>query len=109
MTMQFCEKCKNLLLPQTQNNKHYLYCKTCDTLTPTSTPQQIIEIQTIHNKKTTIDITPQQTNGHDFLCKKCGHNKAKLTDLGCMIGDEDWIYLLECTKCGWGTRIGNWC
>ncbi|MDH3352854.1 MAG: hypothetical protein OEL87_00195 [Nanoarchaeota archaeon] len=44
---------------------------------------------------------------YEFKCQECGNDKCKVIDLGIMYGDEDWIYLLKCTKCDYAERIGE--
>ena len=44
-----------------------------------------------------------------FKCQKCGGSKHSVVDLGMMYGDEDWIYLLRCSDCGYSERVGEMC
>jgi DNA-directed RNA polymerase subunit M/transcription elongation factor TFIIS len=109
MAIQFCKKCNTILESITKDNKQYLVCRKCETelygeydLTITTK----IPIETKIGKgvaKKDIGL------GQEFKCKKCGNDKCQTTDLGMMVGDEDWIYLLTCTKCGHSKRIGDWC
>lgn len=46
-------------------------------------------------------------SGYEFKCQECGNDQCKVIDLGIMYGDEDWIYLLKCTKCDYAERIGE--
>ncbi|NPE26581.1 hypothetical protein HNV12_01090 [Methanococcoides sp. SA1] len=109
MTIQFCPTCKNMQIIITKDSKQYLVCKTCQTIEPTEIKEQIIQTEKIKQREEGKGAAEKDFSGHDFKCEKCGNTSCKLTDLGCMIGDEDWVYLLECTKCSWGTRVGDWC
>jgi len=94
----------------TKDSKQYLICKTCKTLEPIETTERIIQTEKIKQREEGKGAAEKKDfSGHDFKCKKCGNDKCKLIDLGMMIGDEDWVYLLQCTKCDYGERVGDWC
>jgi len=56
-----------------------------------------------------VAIKDKKDVGYSFKCESCDNDKCTVTDLGMMYGDEDWIYLLKCTNCGWSTRVGEYC
>ncbi|MCK4650389.1 hypothetical protein KAT36_04110 [Candidatus Pacearchaeota archaeon] len=110
MTIEFCPTCKKMLIITTKGNKQFLTCNKCKTKTERDTKEPILITEKITNTKTGIGVAEKKDfSGHDFKCKKCGNDKCKLIDLGMMIGDEDWVYLLQCTKCDYAERIGEWC
>ena len=37
---------------------------------------------------------------HDFVCKKCGFDKAELIEISANYSDEDNIMRMKCGKCG---------
>ena len=109
MTIQFCPICKNMLITITKNNSQYIICKKCQTQEPHNSEEPTIITEKITNPKIGKGTAEKDFSGHDFKCKKCGNTKCKLIDLGMMIGDEDWVYLLQCTKCDYSERVGEWC
>ena len=109
MTIQFCPTCKNMQIIITKNSKQYLICKTCQTIEPTETKERTIQKEKINQKEKGKGAAEKIYEGHDFKCEKCENTNCKLIDLGMMIGDEDWVYLLQCTKCNYSERIGDWC
>lgn len=44
---------------------------------------------------------------YDFVCKKCGHNKAQVIIKGPQISDEDDPIYLKCGKCGKAEQIAR--
>lgn len=46
----------------------------------------------------------ESTTEHE--CQKCGYNKAIITDVGVIIGDEQPVTLYRCIKCGKVEREG---
>jgi DNA-directed RNA polymerase subunit M/transcription elongation factor TFIIS len=109
MTIKFCPTCERMQIIATKNNSQYLVCKTCKTIEPRDTEEQIIETQKIKKSKRGKGAAEKDLSGHDFKCKKCKNDKCKVIDLGMMFGDEDWVYLLQCTKCDYAERVGDWC
>jgi len=39
-------------------------------------------------------------DGFNFSCKKCGHDKADVRDMGEILGNEKSVTLFTCLKCG---------
>ena len=109
MTIQFCPTCSAMQIIITKNSKQYLICKTCNTTEPIKTEERITSSQKFKKKEIGLGAAEKNFEGHDFKCQECGNDKCKVIDLGMMIGDEDWIYLLQCTKCDYSERVGSWC
>ncbi len=109
MTIQFCPTCKNILTITTKDNKQFLTCKSCKIIKKQDIKELIITKEKIEQREKGKGAAEKDFSGHDFKCKKCGNENARLIDLGMMIGDEDWVYLLQCTKCDYGERVGEWC
>jgi DNA-directed RNA polymerase subunit M/transcription elongation factor TFIIS len=109
MTIKFCPKCENLLTTTTIGNKQHLICKKCKIITKKENSETILITEKIPKTKIGTGIAKKDFSGHNFKCKKCENDKCEITDLGMMFGDEDWIYLLKCTKCDHAERIGDWC
>jgi DNA-directed RNA polymerase subunit M/transcription elongation factor TFIIS len=108
MPILFCKKCKGILKIRTWGKQEYLVCPKCKTKTKTesasvSTTEKVTKKEKVGNGA----VNQNDNIGYDFKCPKCGNNKCKVIDLGIMYGDEDWIYLLRCTNCDYGERIGE--
>ncbi|MFH0808702.1 MAG: hypothetical protein V1888_03770 [archaeon] len=109
MTIQFCERCGVVLVSVMKGDKRYLACKKCGIEVY---GEYDLTIATKISEKTKVGRGVAEKNiklGQEFKCKKCGNDKCEITDLGMMFGDEDWIYLLKCTKCSYAERVGDWC
>jgi DNA-directed RNA polymerase subunit M/transcription elongation factor TFIIS len=107
MTIKFCKNCNTILKIANKNNRQYLVCSKCETIEVT---KDNLSLTTKIPKKQKTGSGAAEKNpklGYDFKCKKCGNNKCELIDLGIMYGDEDWIYLLQCTKCDYAERVGE--
>jgi len=110
MLMKFCPRCKALLIPQKIDDKFFLKCDACNFLKKLKEEEFLV----IKNK-----ITRPELKGKGVLkdenvlatyehkCKKCGHNKAQVLDLGIFYSDEDNLIMLQCGKCGYSERIGR--
>jgi len=109
MAIKFCPKCKNILIITTKDGKRYLTCNKCKIQTKHDIKELVLTTEKITKPKIGKGTAEKDFSGHDFKCKKCGNNKCEITDLGMMFGDEDWIYLLQCTKCDYSERVGDWC
>lgn len=109
MSIKFCPTCESIQTITTKNNKQYLICKNCETAEPIKAEEIIISTQKIKRKTIGEGAAEKTFEGHNFICKECKNDKCKVIDLGMMIGDEDWVYLLQCTKCEYSERVGDWC
>jgi DNA-directed RNA polymerase subunit M/transcription elongation factor TFIIS len=107
MPIEFCKKCHGILKIRTWENQEYLICRKCKTKKKTKN-SSVLTTEKFKKEKLGIGIAKNNTKvGYDFKCPKCGNKKCRVIDLGIMYGDEDWIYLLQCTKCDYGERIGE--
>jgi DNA-directed RNA polymerase subunit M/transcription elongation factor TFIIS len=117
MALKFCPKCNKILSHKKElieknkilNQKIILECKN---------PECRYEEKAIEgeNLTTSQKIPEQKEKGrghiededifatHEFLCKKCGNNKAQIIDRGIGYSDEDNLILLKCSKCGFSQR-----
>lgn len=108
MPIKFCKKCNSILKIITENNEKYLFCSKCNAKEKYNKDDTILTTENFKQKKLGTGATENNPKiGYDFKCLKCGNNKCRVIDLGIMYGDEDWIYLLQCTKCDHGERIGE--
>jgi len=109
MAIQFCKKCGAMLESVIKGDKRYLICKKCD-IEIHEEYDLTIATEILTKAKIGKGVAEKNMNlGQEFKCKKCGNDKCETTDLGMMFGDEDWVYLLKCTKCSYAERVGDWC
>ena len=108
MPILFCKKCNGILKVRTWEGQEYLVCSKCKTKTKTQNSSISTTEKFPQQKKLGVGAAENNPKiGYSFKCPKCGNNKCKVIDLGIMYGDEDWIYLLRCTNCDYGERIGE--
>ncbi len=108
MSIKFCQKCNSILKIVTENNEKYLVCSKCDLKEKYTEDNKILMTENLKQKKLGTGAAENNPKtGYDFKCPECGNDKCRVIDLGIMYGDEDWIYLLQCTKCDYGERIGE--
>ncbi len=108
MAMTFCNKCGGILRPLDINGEKCLVCLKCRLKRKLNSDDKILMTENFKKKEIGVGAAEDlDLSGYDFKCPKCGNNKCKVTDLGIMYGDEDWIYLLKCTKCDHAERIGE--
>lgn len=108
MSILFCKKCNGILGIRVSENQEYLVCQKCKTKTETKNVSISATEKLERKEETGTGIAENNPKiGYNFKCPKCGNNKCKVIDLGIMYGDEDWIYLLRCTNCDYGERIGE--
>jgi DNA-directed RNA polymerase subunit M/transcription elongation factor TFIIS len=96
--MDFCPMCKKLLVPGTWRGKKAGRCP-CGFV---RTSGLNLEHESINNSEIMpAGISPEiKKEGVDFVCKKCGHNKADTKDLGEILGNEKSVTLFTCLNCG---------
>jgi DNA-directed RNA polymerase subunit M/transcription elongation factor TFIIS len=103
MGIEFCPKCKELLQIKTENGKNIGICKCgfkaseIDLVSKEIKRDFIVKGEGIVSDKNEIE-------GITHLCKKCGHDKAEVIDVGVYVSDEAGIYLFKCLKCGYSFR-----
>jgi DNA-directed RNA polymerase subunit M/transcription elongation factor TFIIS len=98
-----------MLITIIKNDKQYLTCNKCKLQAKHNIKELIAETENITQNKTGTGIAEKDLSGYEFKCKECKNDKCKIVDLGMMFGDEDWVYLLQCTKCDYAERVGDWC
>lgn len=108
MAIKFCKKCNSILKAKIENDKHYLICTKCQSKEEQTKNDFILTIKEPSKIKKGEGVAKANPKlGYNFKCPKCRNNKCELIDLGIMYGDEDWVYLLQCTKCDYGERVGE--
>jgi DNA-directed RNA polymerase subunit M/transcription elongation factor TFIIS len=108
MPMLFCKKCNGILKIRKWEGQEYLVCRKCKTKIKSSNNSiYLTEESSEYEDRGAGAAENNKKIGYEFKCPECGNNKCKVIDLGIMYGDEDWIYLLRCTNCDYGERIGE--
>ncbi len=108
MTIKFCKKCNSALKIINESNEKYLFCTKCNSKEKYNKEDGVFTTKRFRHKELGKGTAENNTEiGYDFKCPKCGNDKCRVIDLGIMYGDEDWVYLLQCTKCDHGERVGE--
>lgn len=105
--MEFCKKCKSLMKPVEED---MLECPNCG----------FIEImhEEYLSSKDKIPKKPERKGGvvedkninatyEDFICDKCGYNRAEVIERQPYISDEDSLTFLKCGKCSWTKQLAR--
>ena len=104
--MDFCPRCKKLLIPIRGEDYVYTECPDCGIKTR------------VYSEQVNEKISPEEIGEgvitdenlfatYEYKCKKCGYDKAEVIDMGIFISDEDNLILMRCGKCGHTDRIGR--
>ena len=109
MPIKFCGKCNSILKIVSEDDGKYFVCSKCNAKEKCDGDEILITEKFKQKKLGTGTAESNEKKGYDFKCPECGSDKCRVIDLGIMYGDEDWIYLLQCTKCDYGERVGNMC
>ena len=99
--MQFCPKCKAILVPSNDPKRKSVRCKACNTLIrqkPKIMIKEKIELRK-DDKIEVVDKKIETLPKTDEECPKCGHNKAYYWTVQTRAGDEAETRFFECTKC----------
>lgn len=104
--MEFCEVCGAIL----KIKGNFSVCNRCNIKLSLDRGKSIIFKEKVINSdfvSNEVSINKDDFHGIDFDCKKCDNRKGEVMDAGIRYSDEDWIYLVRCTKCGYTTRWGK--
>lgn len=110
MTLEFCPKCENILIPEKLNEKEFwAKCTHCGFSKKLKHNSPLIEKEKLLHKHNIGRIFhfKNEYATYNHKCKKCGFGKAQVIDMGISYSDEDNLILLKCGKCGWSERIGK--
>lgn len=105
MSISFCKDCKNILPP---HSKKIIICPNCGLYQ--GIDKELISNEKFQKKGKVGEGTPSEENiyaNYPHKCKKCGHNKSQVIDMGVKYSDEDTLIFLKCGKCGFSERIGR--
>jgi len=96
----FCKSCGRILQLKENNNVVICICGFANEASEVSFSQK-------GEKKEKIGkgvYKEAKSLGFPHTCKKCGHERCDISDLGVFYGDEANIYLYKCKKCGYVER-----
>ncbi len=107
MTLKFCPKCKDLLIPEREGDKFIAKCGKC------CFSREVKILKTKENLEPKKEVgRGVEKEGNPLAtypnkCPKCGYDKAQVIDMGIFYSDEDNLIMLKCGKCGYSERIGR--
>lgn len=110
MPMNFCPKCKSLIVPRTVNNETLMLCNQCGWYKIMCRKVTLVEKEKIEQEpeKGKGVVKDKNALARFFSkCPKCGYNKAEIQDIGMQYSDEDTLILIKCGKCGHVERLGK--
>jgi len=108
--MEFCPKCKGIIIPRICKNETLMLCNKCGWF-------KIIKKKI--NLSSREKIKPAEKLGggigndksilatYNHKCSKCGYDKSQIIDAGIFYSVEDNLIFLKCGKCGYSERIGD--
>ena len=98
MVLQFCPVCKSLLQLRDEDGKVILYCN-CGFIRRAGVELSSSETRDNHFRGDGVIKDEDKSVGIDYICKKCGYDKAELIDLGERNTNENQVFLYKCLKC----------
>jgi len=109
MTLEFCPKCENIMIPEKVGDKYFIKCAHCDFSKKLKNDSKLIEKEKILHKYEIGKVLKSENEfaTYKHKCEKCGYGNAQVIDVGSFYSDEDNLILLKCGKCGWSERIGK--
>lgn len=113
MALNFCENCGGMVRNQQINKKQfYSFCDNCRNFKLITEEENFTtaiseKINKRGEKGDGISSGKNEFATYTNICKKCGHDKAQILDLGIFYSDEDNLIMLKCGKCGFAERIGK--
>ncbi len=96
--MDFCPMCRKILVLGEWKNKRVAKCS-CGFIRTAGI--DISGEEKMNNSEIKIGLASEEVSGgYEFLCKKCGYNRAEAKELGEILGNEKSVTLFTCLKCG---------
>ncbi len=97
----FCKTCGSLLQLEKTSYGSWMRCREGHSQPEVNQEQTVIS--SVNNQKVEKITVGDGTNFlavHDHVCKKCGHGKAEMLEIGAFYSDEDSVVKMKCGKCG---------
>jgi DNA-directed RNA polymerase subunit M/transcription elongation factor TFIIS len=106
MKINFCPKCKGIIIPRNCKNETLMLCNSCGWFKIIKGKINLKSNEKIKKEKIGEGIKKFENEfaTYEFKCSKCGYNKAQVIDAGIFYSDEDNLILLQC---GNSERIGD--
>ena len=97
----FCKTCGSLLHPKTTPYGKWMACPHGHAQPKLNQEKNIIKSENnFQGEKITVSDGINHLAVHDHTCKRCGHDKAELLEIGPFVSDEDSVIRMKCGKCG---------
>lgn len=109
MALKFCQKCKTPMRPHKNQGVSYFKCDLCGFVSKIREDSLNVSEKIKPTEVKGEGIADDKNSFADYRnrCKKCGHDKAEIIDVGVLYSDEDNLFLLKCGKCGYSERLGK--
>ena len=112
MTLNFCPKCKAIIVPRTIDGKTIMLCNSCGWWREKKGAISLkisegVKKSSVGEGVADADKDVDERATYEHVCEKCGYDKAEVWDAGVQISDEDELIMLKCGKCGYVERIGR--
>ena len=106
--MDFCPKCKSIIVPKKTGGKLSAKCDNCGFL-KNNLKRELISNEEMKHSKTKKGIIKNENifANYKHKCGKCGYGKAEIIDAGVSYSDEDNLIFIRCGKCGFSERVGK--
>ena len=108
--MEFCKRCKGIIIPRTVNNETLMLCNACGWFKIVKGEVELKTKDIVKHKEVVGEGVSKEGNtfaSYNHKCSNCGYDKAEIIDLGVFYSDEDNLIFLKCGKCGFSERIGD--
>lgn len=102
--MEFCNKCKSVMLPAKKGKSSYMKCKTCGSSKKVSPSGFKLQSSTKHEKVIVIENAETNLPMTHKLCPKCGRERAFWWTQQTRATDESPTSFFKCTKCTYTWR-----
>jgi len=96
----FCKTCGSLLVPEKNEYGKWMKCRNGHPQPSLVQDAETITIKNNSSKRIEVMDGVNILAVHDFVCKRCGFDKAELIEISANYSDEDNILRMKCGKCG---------
>jgi DNA-directed RNA polymerase subunit M/transcription elongation factor TFIIS len=107
MSIEFCPDCGSPFERTKLSDKTFFTCSRCGLRKEADSELVAKEELTKEVKGEGSVDDKDEFADYEHECKKCGHNKVRIMDMGIFYSDEDNLILLKCGKCGFSERVGK--
>ena len=97
--MFFCTKCGKIIVFKSPNLQGKKAECSCGNIFVVNEEDFVLKEKT-NNKAIEVADDKNLLAVHKHVCRRCGHDKAQLIEIGAMYGDEEDIVRYKCGRCG---------